>query len=78
MYLEKAVMLADVKDVSRFGTAGLEKSEVMFSVVQRAAAVRELTYSSLNLLRTRYKVPSLKCSLSLPQNPLVVENPQPP
>lgn len=45
-------MPADVKDVSRFGSAGLEKSEVQrltFSIVQRVAAVRELTNSSLNL-----------------------------
>lgn len=49
MYLEKAVTLADVKDVSRFGTAGLEESEVQrltFSIVQRVAAVREFKFFS--------------------------------
>lgn len=54
-----------LKDVFRFGTAGLEKSEVRrltFSTVQRVAAVRELTNSSRNLLRTGYKVPSSKSS----------------
>lgn len=55
-------MPADMKDVSGFGTAGQEKSEVRrltFSIVQRVAAVRELN-SSLNLLRTGYKLSNLK------------------
>lgn len=58
-------MPADMKDVSGFGTAGQEKSEVRrltFSIVQRVAAVRELTNSSLNLLRTGYKLSNLKSS----------------